>query len=106
VAGVSADDADEAGVSLNAVEQASNATILRLKSIYASLPDRTLLLVYPGPRDMKEVGRLQEMQKQFKKEFKVKKWDELSVQWTDNEAQALRKAFQEARQGWALVGLK
>jgi RNA exonuclease 1 len=46
------------------------------------------------------------MQTQYRKEFKVKKWDELSVKWTDDEVQALRKATAEARKGWAIVCLK
>ena len=87
-------------------ETASQAILARLNSIYEALPASTVLIVYPGPGDASEVRRLQEMHNQYKKEFKVKKWDELSVQWTDNEAQALRKAFDAARQGSALVGIK
>ena len=78
----------------------------RLWSIYKSLPPSAVLIIYPGPGDMREVLRLQDMHKEYQREFKVKKWDELSVQWTDNEEQALRKAFEVARQGWALVGIK
>ncbi len=46
------------------------------------------------------------MQMQFKKEYRIKKWDELSVQWTDTEEQALKRAVKEARNGIAFMGIK
>lgn len=52
------------------------------------------------------MSRLQAMQTQFKKEYKVKKWDQLSVKWTDTEEQALKKAVREARNGVAFMGVK
>jgi RNA exonuclease 1 len=85
---------------------ARQKTLQHLKDIYTGLPDDSLFMVYPGPSDVTEVLRLQEMHKAYQREFRVKKWDELTVQWTDNEAQALRKAFDLARQGSALIGLK
>lgn len=88
------------------VEETAQQTVDRLVKVYDALDPSTLVIVYPGPGDMREVLRLQDMQRQYKREFKVKKWDELSVKWTDDEEQALRKAFNEARAGWALVCLK
>ncbi|ETN37019.1 uncharacterized protein HMPREF1541_08007 [Cyphellophora europaea CBS 101466] len=88
------------------VQAAEQQTVDRLVRVYEALDPSTLVIVYPGPGDMREVLRLQELQRQFKREFKVKKWDELSVRWTDDEEQALRKAFNEARAGWALVCVK
>ena len=55
---------------------------------------------------MREVLRLQEQHRQFKKEFKVKKWSELSVKWTDDEQQALRREADKARRGMGLVCVK
>jgi RNA exonuclease 1 len=46
------------------------------------------------------------MQSTFKREYKVKKWDQLSVKWTDTEEQALRRAVAGAREGVAFVGVK
>ncbi|KAJ8603172.1 hypothetical protein MRB53_042225 [Persea americana] len=43
------------------------------------------------------------MHQQFKKEYAVKKWDELSVRWTDDEEQALKRACRIARDGCAFV---
>ncbi|KAF3217517.1 hypothetical protein TWF191_008493 [Orbilia oligospora] len=40
------------------------------------------------------------------KEYKVKKWDECSVKWTDKEVQELKKAVEEARKGVALLAVK
>jgi RNA exonuclease 1 len=88
------------------VDDVVASTVARLGRIHAGLPPSTLFMVFSGPGDMKEVARLQNMQKQYRKEFKVKKWDELSVKWTDNELQALIKATEEARKGCALVCIK
>lgn len=88
------------------VDETAQQTVDRLVKVYDALNPSTLVIVYPGPGDMREVLRLQDMQRQYKREFKVKKWDELSVKWTDDEEQALRKAFNEARAGWALVCVK
>ncbi|RMZ84492.1 hypothetical protein DV737_g1080, partial [Chaetothyriales sp. CBS 132003] len=88
------------------IQAAAADTVRRLCSIYQALPSSTVLLIYPGPGDMSEVLRLQNMHKEYQREFKVKKWDELTVQWTDTEAQALRQAFDVARQGWSILGLK
>ncbi|RMZ89611.1 hypothetical protein DV736_g3155, partial [Chaetothyriales sp. CBS 134916] len=88
------------------IQTAATDTVQRLCSIYQALPSSTALLIYPGPGDMTEVLRLQNMHKEYQREFKVKKWDELTVQWTDTEAQALRRAFDLARQGWSILGLK
>jgi RNA exonuclease 1 len=88
------------------VDTATTQTVERLVKIYKSLEPSTLVIIYPGPGDMREVLRLQDMQSQYKRECKVKSWRELSVQWTDDEEQALRKAFNKARAGWALVCVK
>ena len=73
----------------------------RIKEIYDALPPTTLFMIYSGTGDPREVGRLQAMQRQYKREFQTKKWDECSVKWTDVEEQALRKAVAEARMGVA-----
>jgi RNA exonuclease 1 len=98
--------ADEEADRQAMIEKATQQTTERLVDIYKALDPSTLVIIYPGPGDMREVLRLQDMQRQYKREFKVKKWDELSVKWTDNEEQALRSAFTKARAGWALVCVK
>ena len=77
-----------------------------IKDIHDALPPTTLFMVYSGTGDPREVGRLQAMQRQHKREFQTKKWDECTVKWTDVEEQALRKAVAEARMGVALLGVK
>lgn len=74
--------------------------------IYEQLPPCTALLVYSGSGDPREMSRLQAMQTQFKREYKVKKWDQLSVKWTDSEEQALKRAVRSARDGIAFIGIK
>lgn len=80
--------------------------VKRLHHVYTSLPADTLFIVYSGTGDMREVVKLQQMHQQYRREFKIKKWDELSIKWTDTEEQALRRAVNEARKGMALLCLK
>ena len=81
-------------------------TISRLSIIYDDLPKCTLFIVYSGTGDPREVGRLQKMQTQYRLEYKVKKWDDLSVKWTDTEEQALRRAVDRARDGCGFICIK
>ena len=84
---------------------AVSQTIQNIKTIRDFLPPCTLLVVYSGTGDPREMGRLQEMQRRFKREYTTKKWDELSVKWTDTEEQALRAACKVARQGVGFVSI-
>jgi RNA exonuclease 1 len=70
------------------------------------LPPCTAFIIYSGSGDPREMSRLQTMQATFKREYKIKKWDELSVKWTDVEEQALKKAAKVARDGVGFVGVK
>lgn len=81
-------------------------TVQHIQDIYEVLPPCTAFMVYSGSGDPRELSKMQEMQKRFKDEYKVKKWDELSVRWTDVEEQALRKACWKARMGVGFVGVK
>jgi len=81
-------------------------TVSHLAAIYAALPPCTLFVVYSGTGDPREMARLQAMHQAFKKEFQTKKWDQLSVKWTDVEEQALKKACKEARRGCGFVNIK
>ncbi len=78
----------------------------RVNEIYRSLPPCTTFIVYSGSGDPREMSRLQNMQQTFKREFKVKKWDQLSVKWTDVEEQALKRAARTARNGLSFVTVK
>lgn len=79
------------------------STVSHIREVHASLPPCTLLVVYTGTGDPRELARLQQMQRTFKQEYKVKKWDELSVKWTDTEEQAMKRACRKARQGIGFV---
>ncbi|TVY82208.1 putative exonuclease, partial [Lachnellula suecica] len=78
----------------------------RIHKIYDALPPCTAFIVYSGSGDPREMNRLQAMQMQFKREYKVKKWDELSVKWTDTEEQALKRAARIARDGIGFMTVK
>jgi RNA exonuclease 1 len=82
------------------------STVECICKIYESLPSRTCFIVYSGTSDMRDLLRLQDQQQQFKREYKVKKWDELTVQWTDIEEQAMRRACKRAREGIAFIIVK
>ncbi|GAB7363775.1 hypothetical protein MBLNU230_g4343t1 [Neophaeotheca triangularis] len=86
--------------------QAVAETVAKIKAIYHSLPARTAFIVYSGSGDPRPLKRMQDMQTTFKEEYKTKKWDQLSVKWTDNEEQALRQACEQARMGMALITTK
>ncbi|TQS36529.1 hypothetical protein Golomagni_03017 [Golovinomyces magnicellulatus] len=78
----------------------------RIFKIYSSLPSCTAFVIYSGSGNPTEMSRLQSMQSTFKREYKTKKWDQLSVKWTDVEEQALRKAHLRARNGVGFLGIK
>ncbi|KAK6437404.1 hypothetical protein LTR95_006400 [Oleoguttula sp. CCFEE 5521] len=81
-------------------------TTTLIQQLYDSLPPCTALIVFSGSGDPKELREMQELQKQFKEEYKVKKWDDLSVRWTDVEEQKLREAAAEARRGVGFLVVK
>ncbi|AEO54386.1 hypothetical protein MYCTH_2296915 [Thermothelomyces thermophilus ATCC 42464] len=80
----------------------------RLKRIHDALPPCTALIVFSGTGDPREMSRLQAVQAQFRREYNTpgSKWDQLSVQWTDKEDQALRRAVRAARCGIGFIGVK
>ncbi|OJD30940.1 exonuclease [Diplodia corticola] len=99
-------DASPSEPSTAELAAAVRKTTQRLKEMYDSLPPCTAFVVYSGSGDPREVTRLQELKKQYYREFKVKNWDENSVKWTDTEDQALRRACIRAREGVGFVVVK
>ncbi|KAL9137283.1 MAG: hypothetical protein Q9175_001509 [Cornicularia normoerica] len=89
--------------SSTALAEAVTKTVKNIKAVRDVLPPCTLLVVYSGTGDPREMARLQEMQRTFKREYAVKKWDELSVKWTDTEEQALKIACNKARESLGFV---
>jgi RNA exonuclease 1 len=79
------------------------ALTAHLTAIHAALPPASVLIVYSGTGDPRPLARMQELQKRFKEEYKVKKWDELSVRWTDVEERKLRAACDVARRGVGFI---
>ena len=90
------------------LEACLTSLVERLKRIHDALPPCTALLVFSGSGDPREMSRLQGIQAKFKKEYNTPgtKWDQLSVKWTDEEDQALRKAVRVARCGVGFIGVK
>jgi RNA exonuclease 1 len=98
--------ASEDPASPEAIASATQALTQRIHKVYESLPPCTTFIVYSGSGDPREMVRLQKMKHQFQQEYKVKKWDQLSVKWTDVEEQAVIKATEKARNGIGFIGVK
>lgn len=81
-------------------------TTKRITEIYDALPPCTAFIVYSGSGDPRELSDMQALQQKFKEEYRTKKWDELSVRWTDVEEQKLRRACEKARKGIGFVTVK
>ena len=81
-------------------------TVAHIQEVWESLPPCSAFIVYSGSGDPRELSEMQALQQRFKEEYKVKKWDELSVRWTDVEEQKLRAACERARRGIACIGIK
>ncbi|KAL0936452.1 exonuclease [Colletotrichum truncatum] len=90
------------------LEQCLARLSVRLQTIHANLPPCTAFIVYTGSGDPREMSKLQAMHSQWKREYNTPgmKWDQLSVKWTDEEEQALRRAVRKARQSIGFIGVK
>ncbi|PFH61666.1 hypothetical protein XA68_16676 [Ophiocordyceps unilateralis] len=92
------------------LERALFRLTARLARIHAALPPCTGIILLSGSGDPREMARLQQLHARFRKEYNAlgaaAAWDELSVQWTDVDDQALRRALQIARCGIAFLGVK
>lgn len=77
-----------------------------IREVYEALPPCTAFIVYSGSGDPRELSEWQDMKNKHKQEFKVKKWDQLSIKWTDDEEQKLKKACNKARKGVGFITVK
>ncbi|KAF4547605.1 Exonuclease-like protein 2 [Elsinoe fawcettii] len=87
------------------LEKATTQTVKHIEEIYKSLPERTAVIIFSGSGDPRKMIELQKLHAQFKEEYATKKWDELSVKWTDDEEQALKRAVEDARKGIGFIGV-
>ncbi|KAK5987360.1 putative exonuclease [Cladobotryum mycophilum] len=103
-----ATDATKAESGASPLEQALVKLTERLVRIHAALPPCTAFILYSGSGDPRKMAQMQQMQSQWRKEYNTpgKKWDELSVKWTDVEEQALKRAAQKARSGIGFISVK
>jgi RNA exonuclease 1 len=81
-------------------------TVAHVEEIWDSLPPCTAFIVYSGSGDPRDLSEMQALHQKFKEEYRVKKWDELSVRWTDVEEQKLRSACSKARMGIGFLAVK
>ncbi|KAL8365932.1 hypothetical protein RB595_004624 [Gaeumannomyces hyphopodioides] len=90
------------------LEAAVASLAQRITRIHEALPPCTALVLFSGSGDPREMERLRAQQARFKAEYNTPgiKWDQLSVKWTDEENQALRKAMRDARNGIGFIAVK
>ncbi|CAK7214274.1 hypothetical protein SCUCBS95973_002084 [Sporothrix curviconia] len=90
------------------LERAVRILARRIQRIHAQLPPCTALVVFSGSGDPRAMSKLQAQRAQHKKEYHTPgiKWDQISVPWTDTEAQLLQMAVRRAREGIALLAVK
>lgn len=81
-------------------------TVAKIKNVWESLPKCTAFVVFSGVGDPRGWRRCEELYKRWREEFKVKKWDELSVQWTDVEEQERKRELLRARRGCGFLMVK
>lgn len=91
----SEDDEPDKATLAAAVEE----VVGNIKKVYDGLPKNTAFIVYSGTGDPREMRRYMDMQREFRAQYQTKKWDEITVKWTDVEDQALKEAVKVARSG-------
>ena len=79
------------------------STCDNIKAIRDALPPCTLFIVYSGTGDPRPMAKYHEIRRRFEAEYKVKKWDELTYKWGDEEEQGLKAACRMARDGIGFV---
>ena len=88
-----------------ALAAAVTQTVARISEIRAVLPPCTLLIVYSGTGDPRDMVKWQKVHRRYKREFQTLKWDDLTTKWTDVEEQALRRGVRKARMGVGFVAV-
>ncbi|KAG4303207.1 hypothetical protein PCANB_000599 [Pneumocystis canis] len=78
----------------------------RINKLYTSLPEYTILLVYSGTGDPREMLKFNSKKNAFNIEFKTKKWDECENTWNDDDNEKLALATNKARRGISFITLK
>ncbi|CAK7222411.1 hypothetical protein SEUCBS140593_004892 [Sporothrix eucalyptigena] len=93
---------------ISPLERAVRILARRLHRIHSQLPPCTALVVFSGSGDPRAMSKLQAQRAQHKREYHTPgiKWDQISVPWTDTEAQLLQMAVRRAREGIAFITVK
>lgn len=99
-------EAAQAGTADRSLADVVGKVTREIESIWESLPPCTAFIVYSGSGDPRKLSEMQELHRQFKTEYATKKWDQLSVKWTDTEEQEMRRACEDARRGIAFIAVK
>jgi len=100
------DDVKSTTPNIDALSRAVAETVQHISAIYEALPSCTAFIVYSGHGDPREVSQMQTLHQQFRHEYRTKKWDQLSVKWTDAEEQKMRRACKKAREAIGFITVK
>ncbi|KAI9669108.1 MAG: hypothetical protein M1831_000700 [Alyxoria varia] len=81
-------------------------TVERIQAIYDDLPRCTAFMVYSGHGDVRELERLQKLKTQYKREYDTKKWNDISISWTEKEEAQMKNEVKSARLGVGFMTVK
>lgn len=91
--------------SATATVRALTATTQAIQEIHASLPPTTALIVFSGALSTQRLWEYHQQQRQHKREYQTKKWDDC-VRWGDEEEAAMKAEFWRVRMGMGFLGIK
>ncbi|EMR09053.1 hypothetical protein PNEG_02824 [Pneumocystis murina B123] len=91
---------------IESVDNAFTKLNERVYKLYTRLPKYTILLIYSGTGDPREMLKFNSKKNAFNIEFKTKKWEECENKWDDNDNEKLALATNKARRGISFITLK
>ena len=81
-------------------------TISHIQHIHAGIGSGSLLIIYSGTgRASQRLSELHAQLNTYKREFRVKRWDDLSVRWTDADEKEMHAECEAVRSGWGWICL-
>ena len=99
-------DNDSVEVSTEEMEPVLTGFDENISRLWEALPPCTALMVITGSGDPREMSRLHAKKRFYDSELRVKKWDDVTVKWMDEDQQAYALAVDKARTGLGFIAIK
>lgn len=99
-------DSDSTEVSTDEMKPVLAGLDENISRLWEALPPCTALMVISGSGDPREMSRLHAKKRLYDSELKVKKWDDVTVKWMDEDQQAYTLAVDKARTGLGFITIK